>query len=94
MTKRDKKNTFLVFSPPKFGSACRIEATFLPVRFANAGSIFALKLPTTKTNDPVAQQEMVMRSTIHDTACELLMEIMGRRRKNAPKTEPSLGSRQ
>ena len=48
VTKLDKKNTFLVFSPPKFGSACRIEATFLPVRFANAGNMFALKLPTTK----------------------------------------------
>ena len=48
VTKRDKKNAFLVFSPPKFGSACRTEATFLPVRFANAGSMFALKLPTTK----------------------------------------------
>ena len=34
-----------------------------------------------------------MRSTIHDTACELFMEIMGRRRENAPKIEQSLGSR-
>ena len=42
-----------------------------------------------KTSDPVAQQEKVMRSNIHDTACELFMDIMGRRSENAPKTEPS-----
>ena len=43
-----QKNTFPVLNPPKSGSARRIGATFLPILFVNAGSMFALRLPTTK----------------------------------------------